>query len=37
MDNLQSRLNFDLANKNEISRKNLLKLVKLQNLPVEKC
>ena len=31
MDNLHYRLPFDLDNKNEIPRKNLLKVVKFQN------
>ena len=36
IDNSHYRLTFDLDNKNEISRTNLLKVVKSQNL-VEKC
>ena len=36
MDSLHYRLIFDLVNKNEIPEKNLLKVVKFQNL-VEKC
>ena len=36
MDNLHCRLIFDLDNKNEFSGRNLLKVVKFQNL-IEKC
>ena len=36
MDNLHYRLTFDLDNENEIPGKNILKVVKFQNL-VEKC
>ncbi len=36
MDNFHYRLTFDLDNKDEISGKNLLRVVKSQNL-VEKC
>ena len=36
VDNLRYRLTFDLVNKNEVPGKNLLKVVKFQNL-VEKC
>ena len=36
MDSLHYRLIFDVVNKNEIPEKNLLKVVKFQNL-VEKC
>ncbi len=36
MDNLHNKLNFNLVKKNQIPGKNLLKVVKFQNL-VEKC